>query len=141
MDYQLYNLLTFLLVILFILGFVTIVMWFKKKEGERKTKVLLSALEKGQTISPELFNSGKQLESRNKYILLALLIGGIAVSLFAVIITPVVIIDEVSRGTINYEGTIVSAVLIAIGTALLLGYFKGKKMLRPEIESEDNCHE
>lgn len=136
-----YNLLTFLLVILFVLGFVSIVMWFKKKEGERKTKVLLSALEKGQTISPELFRSGKLLESRNKYILLALLIGGIAVSLFAVIITPVVIIDEVSRGTINNEGTIVSAVLIAIGTALLLGYFKGKKMLRPEIESEDNCHE
>ena len=136
-----YNLLTFILVILFVLGFVSIVMWFKKKEGERKTKVLLSALEKGQTISPELFSSGKQLESRNKYILLALLIGGIAVSLFAVIITPVVIIDEVSRCTINYEGTIVSAVLIAIGTALLLGYFKGKKMLRPEIESEDNCHE
>ena len=136
-----YNLLTFILVILFVLGFVSIVMWFKKKEGERKTKVLLSALEKGQTISPELFRSGKLLESRNKYILLALLIGGIAVSLFAVIITPVVIIDEVSRGTINNEGTIVSAVLIAIGTALLLGYFKGKKMLRPEIESEDNCHE
>ena len=136
-----YNLLTFLLVILFVLGFVSIVMWFKKKEGERKTKVLLSALEKGQTISPELFRSGKLLDSRNKYILLALLIGGIAVSLFAVIITPVVIIDEVSRGTINNEGTIVSAVLIAIGTALLLGYFKGKKMLRPEIESEDNCHE
>lgn len=136
-----YNLLTFLLVILFVLGFVSIVMWFKKKEGERKTKVLLSALEKGQTISPELFRSGKLLESRNKYILLALLIGGIAVSLFAVIITPVVIIDEVSRGTINNEGTIVSAVLIAIGTALLLGYFKGKKILRPEIESEDNCHE
>ena len=39
-----YNLLTFLLVILFVLGFVSIVMWFKKKEGERKTKVLLSAV-------------------------------------------------------------------------------------------------
>jgi len=130
MDLYLYNLLTFLLVVLFILGFVTIVMWFKKKEGERKTNLLMSALEKGQTIDPELFRSDKQSKSTNKYILLALLICGTGVSLFAAIASVIVIIESVSRGNINDGQMLVCALFIAIGSSLLLGYFKGKKMLK-----------
>lgn len=130
MDIYLYNLLTFLLVILFILGFVAIVMWFKKKEGERKSTVLLSALEKGQTIDPELFNSDKDPKTRNKYILLALLVCGTGVSLFAAISIVVVTIESISRGHIYDESLMACAVLIALGTALLLGYFQGKKMLQ-----------
>lgn len=126
MSIHLYDLLTFLLVILFVLGFVTIVMWFKKKEGERKTNLMLSALDKGQTIDPELFRSGKLTK---KNILLTLLISGTGVSLFAAMISIMVIIGEFSHGTINENGTIASALLIAIGASLLLGYFKGKKML------------
>ncbi len=137
MDLYVYNLITFLLVILFVLGFVTIVMWFKKKEGERKTNLLLSALEKGQTIDPELFRTGKLPRAMNKYILLVLLVFGVGVSLFAAIVSSVVIIQEVSNGTFNDEGTMASAILIAIGASLLIGYFKGKKILRPEVESED----
>lgn len=130
MDYHVYNLLNFLLVILFILAFITIVMWFKKKEGERKTNLLLSALEKGQTIDPELFRSNKQIRLINQYILLALLICGTGVSLFAAIGSVIVIIESVSRGNINDGQMLVCALLIAIGSSLLLGYFKGKKMLK-----------
>lgn len=130
MSLYLYNLLTFLLVVLFILGFVTIVMWFKKKEGERKTNLLISALEKGQTIDPELFRSGKQSKSADKYILLALLVCGTGVSLFAAIASTIVIIESISKGTINDEPLTVCSLLVAIGISLLLGYFKGKKMLK-----------
>ena len=130
MDYQLYNLLTFLLVILFILGFVIIVMWFKKKEGERKTNLMLSALEKGQTIDPELFRSGKQSKSVNQYVLLALLIFGTGVSLFAAIISTYNIIDGISQGHLSPRPIMGCAVFLAIGASLLLGYFKGKKMLK-----------
>ena len=130
MNFYLYNLLTFLLVVLFILSFVTIVMWFKKKEGERKTNLLMSALEKGQTIDPELFRSNKQSKSTNKYILLALLICGTGVSLFAAIASVIVIIESVSRGNIKDGQMLVCALFIAIGSSLLLGYFKGKKMLK-----------
>ena len=130
MGLYLYNLLTFLLVVLFILGFVTIVMWFKKKEGERKTNLLLSALEKGQTIDPELFRSGKQPKSVNQFILLALLICGTGVSLFAGIASVIVTIESISRGSINDSGALACTFLIAIGVSLLLGYFKGKKMLK-----------
>lgn len=130
MSLYLYNLLTFLLVVLFILGFVTIVMWFKKKEGERKTNLLMSALEKGQTIDSELFRSGKQSKSADKYILLALLVCGTGVSLFAAIASTIVIIESISKGTINDEPLTVCSLLVAIGISLLLGYFKGKKMLK-----------
>jgi len=130
MDYQLYNLLTFLMVILFILGFVTIVMWFKKKEGERKTNLLMSALEKGQTIDPELFRSGKQSRSADKYILLALLVCGTGVSIFAAIASVIVIVESISKGIINDGPLMVCSLLIAIGISLLFGYFKGKKMLK-----------
>ena len=129
MDYHLYNLLTFLLVVLFILGFVTIVMWFKKKEGERKTNLMLSALEKGQTIDPELFRPNTQSKSANKYILLALLVCGTGVSLFAAIASIIVMIESLSKGHVT-EGVMPCILLVAIGTSLLLGYFKGKKMLQ-----------
>lgn len=130
MSIHLYNLLTFLLVILFILGFVTIVMWFKKKEGERKTNLLLSALEKGQTIDPELFHSGKPSKSVNQYILLALLIIGTGISIFAAIASIIVIIASTSQGSLVDNGAVFCSVLIAIGVSILLGYFKGKKMLQ-----------
>ena len=130
MDYQLYNLLTFLMVILFILGFVTIVMWFKKKEGERKTNLLMSALEKGQTIDPELFRPNTISKSANKYILLALLVCGTGVSIFAAIASVIVIVESISKGIINDGPLMVCSLLIAIGISLLFGYFKGKKMLK-----------
>lgn len=130
MDYHLYNLLTFLLVVLFILGFVTIVMWFKKKEGERKTNLMLSALEKGQTINPELFRPNTISKSANKYILLALLVCGTGVSIFAAIASVIAIVESISKGKINDEPLMVCSLLVAIGTSLLLGYFKGKKMLK-----------
>ena len=90
----------------------------------------MSALEKGQTIDPELFRSDKQSKSTNKYILLALLICGTGVSLFAAIASAIVIIESVSRGNINDGQMLVCALLITIGSSLLLGYFKGKKMLK-----------
>jgi len=130
MGLYLYNLLTFLLVVLFILGFVTIVMWFKKKEGERKTNLLLSALEKGQTIDPELFRSGKQSKSVNQYVLLALLVCGTGVSLFAVVFFSITIIECISRGHLIQGQIMGGACFIAIGASLLIGYFKGKKMLK-----------
>lgn len=132
-----YNLLTFFLVIVFVLGFVTIVMWFKKKEGERKTSLLMASLEKGQTIDPSLLHSGKSADMLNKYILLALLICGTGISIFAAIASVVVVIEEVQTGSFNNDGTMASIVLIAIGASLLLGYFKAKKMLAPEHEADE----
>lgn len=130
MSMQIYDLLTFLLVILFVLGFVFIVMWFKKKEGERNANILLSALEKGQTIDPELFRACKQSKTLNKNVLLVLLICGFGVSLFAAIATSIVIIESCRNGKFNEEGTMICTILIAIGASLLLGYFKGKKILQ-----------
>ncbi len=130
MDIYIYNLLNFLLAILFILGFVTVVMWFKKKEGERKTNLMMSALEKGQTLDPELFRSGKPSKVVNHYILLALLVAGSSVTLFASIALFLGIIHGIATGNMDDGDIMPCVLLLSIGASLLLGYFKGKKMLK-----------
>ena len=137
MDYYVYQLLNFMLVIIFVIGFVAIIMWFKKKEGERRSQVLLTALEKGQRIEAELLNSSKRTQPKVKYILIALLIGGIGFSLFSIAMTTIVIISIATKsGSFDIHGLVPCFVFLAIGVALLGGYGVGIKMLRPELEAE-----
>lgn len=137
MDYYVYQLLNFMLVIIFVIGFVAIIMWFKKKEGERKSQVLLNALEKGQSIDAELLNASKSALPKVKFILIALLIGGIGFSLFSIAMTTIVIISIATKsGSFDIHGLVPCFVFLAIGVALLVGYGVGIKMLRPELEAE-----
>lgn len=132
----LHDLIKFLLIIGFILGFVSIVMWFKKKENERKAEVLLAAIEKGRDINPGLLDSRvKTGKTFNKYILLTLLVLGCACSLFGVLAAGLGIAYDLSGNyaPTNYLPIIVS---LALGASLLIGYFIGKKLLRKEIEEE-----
>lgn len=137
MSIYLYNLLTFLLVILFIIGFVTIVMWFKKKEGERKTNIILTALEKGQTITPELLGHGTSKKTWNKYILMTLLCLGCGTSIFAVLAIIASIVDMCIRGEYYVDPILPCVIFTCIGASLLIAYFKGKDILRPELEEEE----
>lgn len=137
MDYYVYQLLNFMLVIIFVIGFVAIIMWFKKKEGERKSQVLLNALEKGQSIDAELLNASKSALPKVKFILIALLIGGIGFSLFSIAMTTIVIISIATKsGSFDIHGLVPCFVFLAIGVALLVGYGVGIKMLRPELDAE-----
>ena len=117
------------LLIVFILAFVSIVMWFKKKEGERKTNVLLTALEKTQKIDPELFRTNNGKKDTAKYILLAMLVLGLGTILFGVFMTIVISIESFKKGKIDKD--IMPAMLIlCIGASLMIGYFSGKKLLQ-----------
>lgn len=137
MDYYVYQLLNFMLVIIFVIGFVAIIMWFKKKEGERKSQVLLNALEKGQSIDAELLNASKSALPKVKFILIALLIGGIGFILFSILMTTIVIISIATKsGSFDIHGLVPCFAFLAIGVAMLGGYGVGIKMLRPELEAE-----
>lgn len=133
-SYQIYDLLNFLMVILFILGFVFIVLWFKKKESDKKTQVIMAALENGQTLDHALFSSNKK--TKNKYILLGLLAGGCGMTLFAVIITILCIVDDCVNGRLYIEHYLPCTIFTAIGVGLLIAYFYGKKILKPELDQE-----
>lgn len=145
-SYQLFELFQFALVIIFIIGFVATVMWFKKKENDNRTKVLLTALEKGQDINPELLAPQKKKSSRNKWGLLALLIAGSGMSFLGIAVTITQIVDlclHPVKGVYD-DVTVYNSLnnllpcffVLAIGIALLIGYFVGKKLLKPEVDKE-----
>lgn len=145
-SYQLFDLFQFALVIIFIIGFVATVMWFKKKENDNRTKVLLTALEKGQEINPELLATKKKNRSINKWGLLALLIAGSGMTFLGIAVTITQIVSLILRpvkGVYNNVTVYVSLnefipcfLTLAMGIALLIGYFVGKKLLKPEVDKE-----
>lgn len=145
-SYQLFELFQFALVIIFIIGFVATVMWFKKKENDNRTKVLLTALEKGQEINPELLATKKKNRSINKWGLLALLIAGSGMTFLGIAVTITQIVSLILRPVKGvYNNVTVYASLnelipcflaLAMGIALLIGYFVGKKLLKPEVDKE-----
>ncbi|MBQ0035001.1 MAG: hypothetical protein KBS77_06875 [Bacteroidales bacterium] len=140
-SYQLEEIYQFALVIIFIIGFVATVMGFKQKENNNRTKVLLSALEKGQDINPELLAPQKNKTSRNKWGLLALLISGCGMTVLGIALIALATVyfclqpmDRVING--DFFGFIPCFIILAIGIALLIGYFVGKKLLKPEVDKE-----
>lgn len=145
-SYQLENLLQFALTIIFIIGFVATVMGFKKKENDNRTKVLLTALEKGQDINPELLAPKKKHGARNKWRLLVLLVLGSGFCIFSLGALIVAIIQTAAEwGTvldgnvtyyINTSNFFPCVFFLALGIALLSGYFVGKKLLKPEVDKE-----
>lgn len=146
-GYQLYDLLNFALMIIFIIGFVATVMWFKKKENDNRTKVLLTALEKGQEINPELLASKKKNRSINKWLLLMSLAAGVGMVLFGAGMTIVCLVETITEwGTCLDSGVTIHfnvgqfmgcVTFLAIGIGLLVAYKVGKKLLKPELEKED----
>lgn len=145
---QCYDLINFALVIVFVIGFVATVMWFKKLENINRTKVLLSALDKGQEINPELLTPKKKKGVRNtKWGLLALLISGSGLSIVSVGALIVEIIQTIVRWDITMNGGVTHYInesnfiacvfFLALGIALLIGFFVGRKLLKPELDKED----
>lgn len=140
-SYQLEDIYQFALTIIFIIGFVATVMGFKKKENDNRTKVLLTALEKGQDINPELLAPQKTKTSRNKWGLLTLLISGCGMTVLGIALTALATVyycmqpvDRVING--DFFSFIPCFIILAIGIALLIGYFVGKKLLKPEVDKE-----
>lgn len=146
-GYQLYDLFQFALVIIFIIGFVATVMWFKKKENDNRTKVLLTALEKGQEVNPELLATKKKSRSTNKWLLLMSLAAGVGMVLFGAGMTIVCLVETITEwGTCLDSGVTIHfsigpymgcVTFLAIGIGLIAVYNVGKKLLKPELEKED----
>lgn len=130
MDLFVYNLLTFLLIVSFILGFVWIVMYNKRKDTDTRAKIILTAMDKGLTVDPNLLAPQKK-KATNKWLLIILLVLGSGFTIFG--IASGVIVGLFEMGSHNF---VMSALLITIGVALLIGYLVGKRMLKPELEEE-----
>ena len=123
---------------------VGLVMWTRRNETNRKTEVMLKAIENGSTIDPEFFQTKQKPKSVKKE-LLDKLTGacvtfamGIAFLVLAIVryISP-----EVSLGFFGQGLPYVGGILLAIGIGLFISYFVGKKMMAKEIEAEERALE
>ena len=110
---------------------VAIVFRSRNHEIDRKMDVLLRSVENGQEIDPALFadaRSRKTLKMR----LLSKLIWGMVLCLAGVGMLVGAPFVEDPEGMF-----ITGGICTAVGAALLVAFFVGKKWMKPEIESEE----
>lgn len=106
----------------------------RENETNKKTEIMLKAIEAGATIDPNLF--GKQGHITVKERLLKRLTGACVTSLLGV---ACIILNLVQWAKWALSVTLaMGCILLAIGVALFIVYFVGRKMLSKEIEAEEN---
>ena len=110
----------------------------RQNETNRKTEVMLKAIEAGATIDANFFKNPKETVTIKER-LLKRLTGGCIFSLMGVVFT---IIGIVNRNMAHDNDAFTIPVLFggiffAIGVALLVVFFVGRKMLAKEMEAEE----
>ena len=110
----------------------------RQNETNRKTEVMLKAIEAGATIDANLFKNSKDSLTIKERLLKGLT-GGCIFSLMGVVFT---IIGIVNRNMAHDNDALTIPVLFggiffAIGVALLVVFFVGRKMLAKEMEAEE----
>ena len=113
----------------------------RQNEMNRKTEIVLKAIENGQSIDPDLFKSSPKKTSIKKDLLEKL--NGACITTFMGVgfltlgILRVVITDFGRSTFLNKFWLPAGGVLLAVGIGLFVTYFVGKKMLAKEMEAEE----
>ena len=114
----------------------------RQHEMDKKTEIMLKAIESGVQIDTSLFKT-KQPRTRGiKEELLDKFTGACVTSFMGI---ALFVISFVSSNNADWAGSLwflktaplAGAILLAIGTALFLSYLVGKRMLAKEIEDEE----
>lgn len=133
---------------LFLIGVCVImpivVVWMNNRtsqnETNRKTEILLKSIEAGAQIDPEYFKPQKK-ENKVKSIkekLITKLTGACVLTAVGLSICIAVLVLSFTGGAFMLtEFTIIGAVIFAVGIAIFISYFAGKRMLAKEIEAEE----
>ena len=115
---------------------VLIIGLVKRNETNRKAEIMLKAIEKGQSIDPELFKvTGRKKDSIKKD-LLEKLNGACITSLMGLAFLLLYLFKKASFGFDSFLPYAAGA-LLAVGIGLFISYSVGKKMLAKEIEAEE----
>jgi len=115
----------------------------KQNETNRKAEIMLKALDNGAQIDADFFKSKSGSESKTiKERLLKRLTGACVTSLLGVafIVGGILICNATSRSIEAGPMCLlvhVGGILLAVGIALFIVYFVGKRMLAKEIEAEE----
>ena len=123
----------------------TLVIWLigrvKQNETNRKAEIMLKALDNGAKIDTDFFKSqsgSKTIKER----LLGRLTGACVTALLGVAVLAVAIymgctLDWSKNDDAIIITTMLGGILLAVGVALFIVYFSGKKMLAKEIAAEE----
>lgn len=111
----------------------------KMNETNRKAEVMLKAIEAGKEVDADYFKpEGKAKTVKGQ--LLGKLTGACITFLIGALVMTIVLCMS-AQEKIDSEATLVFAVfggiMIAIGVALFIAFFVGKKMLAKEMEAEE----
>ena len=118
----------------------------RQNETNRKADIMLKAIENGQQVDPAFFKPSKS-PAQERTIKMDLLekLNAACITTFmgvAFIIYSIVcyfIPDGLDNFFLSNMAPIAGGVLLAVGIALFVTYFTGKKMLAKEIEAEENA--
>ena len=122
---------------------VWLVMRTRQNETNRKTEIMLKAIESGVTVNADLFKQRHETMTIKERLLKRLSSASV-VSLIGVAILVICICMVTKNGSTMHSDAIavltvfmiVGGILLAIGLALFIVFFAGRKMLAKEMEAE-----
>ena len=120
MDLYAYQVIVFLSILIFILAFVSIVMWFKKQESAERTKLIMNAMEKGQSLDPALL---QQKPSKFGSLFMYGMLGcGVGLTVFG-ILSGAIVLYLYNFAQVSYlDDLFPITIVICIGVALIVTY-------------------
>lgn len=114
----------------------------RRNEIDKKTEVMLKAIESGATIDSDLFKEAPKKRKSTKERLLNRLICGCAASIIGAALTAIGIIPWMTLEDDTFAPLLIfGGISLAVGIALFIGFFVGRKMLAKEMEAEEKSLE
>lgn len=122
-----------------------VVVWLvtraRKHEMDKKTEIMIKAIENGAQIDPEMFKT-KQRTHSIKQDLMDKFTGACITSFMGIAFLLIALVDFNNPGWAKglwfmRTAPLAGAILLAVGTALFLSYLVSKRTLAKEIEAEE----
>ena len=116
----------------------------RQNETNRKTEIMLKAIESGASIDADFFKALQDQKATQtiKERLLKRLCGGCICTLIGLILETLGILNFVGwNGTTTSLALLIGGILLGIGVSLIVVFFVGKKMLAKEMEEEAKAPE
>ena len=120
MDFYAYRLVVFLSILIFILAFVSIVMWFKKQESAERTKLIMNAMEKGQSLDPALLQ--QKPRKFGSLFMYGMLGCGVGLTVFGILSGAIVLYLYIFAQLSYLDDLFPITVVICLGVALIVTY-------------------
>lgn len=114
-----------------------------RNETNKKTEIMLKAIESGATIDTDLFKTQLTPAKTIKEKLLSRLTAACIISAIGLSVCITTLILSFMGGVSStgiytlYTLTLIGGIILAVGIALFIVYFVGKSMLAKEIEAEE----